>query len=180
MPTNVVNPNLNYACGPGVIAVNLEINNQSSFDNATLQGATSQYVNGSYTTNEGRNITVEVRTVDGQNGSTVHNTAAGDTNSYANLGGNDIYLHSNATQYTAAHEIAHNLGLDDTYTSNSATAGMMGTYGDHMTSNEAAALYDTYCGPDIADIVGGGGRHDMAMDMAGSPEVEDGSCWLFD
>lgn len=148
--------------------------------------AANQYINGNYQTSDGKTLTVNVALTNGPGGTVIHNAAVtpGESpRSYAEVGGNNVYLHDGADSYSGAHEIAHNLGLHDSYTETPAGVvtnqpGLMGTYGDHMNATEATALYNNYCNSNVpVQIIGGGGGggHNMAMDSMSLDGMELGS-----
>lgn len=190
MTSPVQNPNVFGACTSdstsNTITIVRSIQNDSGVDSSSIMNAANKYINGNYTTPDGMNITVNLELISGPGESVIHNAVVipGEApRSYAEVGGNNIYLHEGADSYSSAHEIAHNLGLSDTYTETQQGVvtnqpGLMGTYGDHMIATEAAALYDNYCNSTISvQIIGsgaGGGSgsgsgngQNMAMDSAG-------------
>ncbi|MYM30781.1 hypothetical protein GTP58_20815 [Duganella sp. CY15W] len=188
MTAVVTNPNLTGVCttngNSSEITIILPFKNESAVDSSTIINSTKQFVDGNYHTADGRDISVNVALVDGAGGTVFHNGVA--TNdaaprAYAEVGGNNVYLYPSSDNYTVAHELTHNIGLKDSYTEGSAGVvnqpGLMGTYGDHMNANEAAALYDNYCGGNAGiQIIGGGGG-------GGGPRVEamdSADCMFFD
>ena len=152
--------------------------------------AAKQYINGNYQTPDGKTLTVGVELISGPGGTVIHNAAVTPGESpraYAEVGGNNVYLHDAADSYSGAHEIAHNLGLKDSYTETPAGVvsnqpGLMGTYGDHMNATEAVALYNDYCNSNVSVQIigsGGGGGRSMAMDSVDMDGMGSGGCLFF-
>lgn len=176
---NTVNPNLEYSCSANSIVIVRPIDNQSNTSTDVILRSADQFIDGTYISSNGRVVEVDVYLKQGTGGTTVEVDPSA-KEAYAYLAEDTIYLTNNEA-YEAAHELAHNFGLDDTYIDDWETGilwserGLMGAWGDHMNAEEAVELYDLYCGdtPPIS-IVGSPG----ADGDGDSPEYRDG-CWEF-